>query len=220
MAEQLTFDWPTGVALGAEDFFVAPPNAVAYAMATAPVSWPEGKLLLVGPTGCGKSHLARVFAQQADAQVITLDDLTEADPKQPTVVEDLDTIGTAHQEPLFHLHNNLRANAQPLLMTAKTPPAQWRLTLPDLASRLQATSIAEIAQPDEALLQALMMKLFADRQLMPNPNVFQYLLPRIDRTFAAAARMVAALDAEALATKAPITRTLARRVLDKLPQNG
>ena len=217
MAEQLIFDWPTGVALGEEDFFTSPANANAYAMIMAPQSWPEGKLVLVGEAGAGKSHLARVFAQAHEALTVQAFDLPEdLQAHTAVVVEDADRLPRGREETLFHLHNNLRAARLPLLLTARTPPSRWALTLPDLASRMQAASIATIDTPDDALLQALLMKLFADRQLAPAPTVFAYLLPRMERSFAAAQDVVARLDAAALATQSPVTRNLARDVLDNL----
>ena len=217
MAEQLIFDWPTGVALGDEDFFVAGPNAQAYAMIANPDGWPEGKLVLVGPEGAGKSHLARVFAAARGARVLTAQDLASGtDPNMdcPAVIEDADRLTAGAEEALFHLHNNLRAARLPLLLTARTPPARWTVGLADLASRLQATAIARIADPDDALLEAVLMKHFADRQLPVKPTLIAYLLPRIERSFAAAADIVASLDAEALRQGKPVGRGLAARLLD------
>ena len=216
MARQLTFHWPTGVALGAEDFFVAEANRAAYAMVDDPARWPLGKLVLTGPEGSGKSHLARVFAARHQATVLQAEALPDAiHPQAATVVEDVDRLPPQGEETMFHLHNHLAAHRLPLLMTARTLPARWSIALPDLASRMQATTPARIEAPDDALLQALLMKLFADRQLTLAPEVAAYLMPRIDRSFAAAQRIVADLDAAALAEKRAITVPLAAQVLDK-----
>ncbi|MFZ3581012.1 HdaA/DnaA family protein [Loktanella sp. DJP18] len=216
MARQLTFDWPTGVALGPEDFFVADANRKAFAMLSDPVRWPLGKLVLTGPEGSGKSHLARVFAASHDAAILSADALpSDLHPRTATVIEDLDRLPLAAQETMFHLHNHLAAHRLPLLMTARTLPARWDIALPDLASRMQATTPASIDAPDDALLQALLMKLFADRQLTLTPEVAAYLLPRIERSFAAAHRIVADLDTAALSEKRAITVRLAAQVLDK-----
>lgn len=215
MAQQLIFDWPTGVALGIGDFFVTAANRDAYAMIAAPEGWPQGKLVLTGPEGAGKSHLARVFATRHDAQVLQAQDLPpDLHPTGPVVVEDLDTLPQAAEETLFHLHNHQLAHRLPLLMTARSLPVRWPLRLPDLASRMQATTPARIAAPDDALLQAVVMKLFADRQIMPPPAVVNYLVARMERSFASAQRVVAALDAAALQHKRPITVKLASQVMD------
>lgn len=216
MGEQLIFDWPTGVALGPEDFFVSAANAQAFAMVEAPDSWPERKLCLVGPAGAGKSHLARVFAATTEAQIIPAAEIkTGPPPASAVVVEDMENLSQSAFEPMFHLHNNLRSAGLPLLLTARTPPSRWPITLPDLASRMQATTLAQIDDPDDALLRAVMMKLFADRQIAPPANLLDYLAPRIERSFDAAARIVALLDAEAMRSKKPISRAMARTVLDK-----
>ena len=216
MARQLTFDWPTGVALGAEDFFVADANRTAYDMLAEPARWPLGKLVLTGPEGSGKSHLARVFAASRDAVVLHADALpADRHPQTATVVEDMDRLPRASEEAMFHLHNHLAAHRLPLLMTARSLPGRWPIALPDLASRMQATTPAAIDAPDDALLQALLMKLFADRQLTLAPDVAAYLMPRIERSFAGAQRIVADLDAAALAEKRAITVRLAAQVLDK-----
>lgn len=217
MAEQLTFDWPTGVALGPEDFFVSSANTQAYAMVTNPASWPDAKLVVTGPRGCGKSHLCKVFQQRTDAIIIDAIDLADTLPPPPgqsVIVEDLGTLPRVAEEAMFHLHNHLRNTGGYLLMSATSAPARWPIALPDLASRVQAATVVEITDPDDALLQALIMKLFADRQIMPPPAVVAYLAPRIERSFAAAADIVAQLDAAALAQGRGVTRHLARQLLD------
>ncbi|WP_238113090.1 DnaA ATPase domain-containing protein [Yoonia sp. I 8.24] len=217
MAEQLTFNWPTGVALGPNDFFVSAANAQAFAMLTAPQSWPDRKMVIVGPKGSGKSHLARIFQIQSAAQ--TVNAATMPVDFQPSadcvIVEDMEALPDASQEAMFHLHNHLRNTGGTLLMTAQDAPTRWQIPLPDLASRMQATTITQIDNPDDALLSALIMKLFADRQIMPGPPLVQYLTTRIERSFAAAADIVARLDAAALAEGRKINKALAADLLDK-----
>lgn len=217
MAKQLSFDWPTGVALGPNDFFVSEANAQAYAMIGTPDIWPDRKLVIVGPSGCGKSHLAGIFAAQRDGVVISAAAL-HADYQsdaQTIIVEDMEDLPRDAEEALFHLHNHLRNTGGTLLMTAQTAPTRWPIALPDLASRMQATTVVQIANPDDALLSALIMKLFADRQIMPKPDLVKYLADRIERSFAAAADIVGRLDAAALAKGRKINTSLARDLLDK-----
>ncbi len=216
MARQLIFEWPTGVALGAEDFFVTDANRAAYTMIAAPEIWPQGKLVLTGPEGSGKSHLARVFAARHGADIISAENLPEGlHPTGAIVVEDVDRLPHAHEESMFHLHNHQLAHRLPLLITARTLPVRWNIRLPDLASRMQATTPASITGPDDALLQAVLMKLFADRQIMPPPSVVTYLATRIERSFASAQRIVGDVDTAALTDKRAITVKLVAAVLDK-----
>lgn len=222
MTQQLAFEWPNGVALGPADFFVSPANAQAYAMALAPDTWPDRKLILTGAAGSGKSHLCRVMQGELDAVLLHASALPDTlpDAGRHVIVEDMEQLPAEAQELMFHLHNHLRNTGGALLMTAKEPAFSWPIALPDLASRMQATTIAPIGDPDDALLAALIMKLMADRQIMPPPALVNYLVPRIERSFAAAARIVEALDTESLASGRAINLKLAASLLDKAGNSG
>ncbi|MDH3263910.1 MAG: DnaA/Hda family protein [Paracoccaceae bacterium] len=220
MPEQLALPLPRREARGREAFFVSPANALAVRQIEAWRAWPEGKLVLTGPEGAGKTHLAHVWAALAGARIVDALALAPAEipslAEAPVAVEDADrTAGHARAETaLFHLHNLALANGQPLLLTARKPPAQWHLALPDLQSRMAATATATLEPPDDALLTAVLVKLFADRQIAPPPRLIDFCLKRMDRSFAAAQRLVAALDARALATGRPIGQSLAAELLD------
>lgn len=220
MAVQLGLDLPVRTAHGRDDFLVAPSNAMAVAMIENWRNWSGAKLVLSGPAGAGKTHLTHVWAQAADARIIAAHALREEDvPNLATTcvaVEDIHNIADnpAAQTALFHLHNMVLAEGHSLLLTGTGAVAHWGLSLPDLASRLQGALEASIDAPDDALLSAVLVKLLADRQLMPPPDVIPYLLKRMDRSFGAARDVVAALDRASLAAKRPITRALAATVLD------
>lgn len=221
MTGQLTFDLPVRPALGREDFFVSPANAHAVAALDAPAGWPQGKLLLIGPAGAGKSHLAAVWAATSGATIIAARDLSENDAPRlaatgAVVVEDAEKVaGLPELETaLFHLHNVIAVAGGYLLLTAASPVKSWGLRLPDLASRMQATAIARLEAPDDTLLGAVLVKLFADRQVVVPPALIPYLVARIHRSFATARSVVAMLDARALALGRPISLALAAELLD------
>ena len=224
MHRQLSFDLPVRAALGREDFFVAPGNAMAVALIENWQTWPGRKLLLEGPKGAGKTHLAHVWAEASGARIVAARDLAGADiptlARQPVVIEDVPQIAgdMAAENALFHLHNLIIAEGHSLLLTADRPAARWGLHLPDLASRMQGTQATRLEAPDDRLLAALLAKLFADRQLIPTPDTIPYLVTHMDRSFDGARLLVAALDAAALAEGRPINRKLAAEVLEQFIQ--
>ncbi len=221
MPRQLSFDLPAITALGREDYFVSPANATAVALIEGWRNWPGRKLMLCGPAGAGKTHLTHVWAALSGARIVAARDLAGADipdlASGNLAIEDADQIGgTEGEEALFHLHNLILAQGHSLLMSAQRAPSFWPLTLPDLASRMQGTPTCMLRDPDDGLLAAVMMKLLADRQIMPAPGTIEYLTKRMPRSFQAAHRVVAALDRAALETGRPVGRALAAQVLDKL----
>ncbi|MFN4202797.1 MAG: chromosomal replication initiator DnaA [Tabrizicola sp.] len=214
---QLAFDLPAAEAMTRDAFFVAPSNALALRTVEHWQDWPGRKLLILGPEGSGKTHLAHIWAAQAGAEILAAETLADTDlaslSGRPVVIEDANRIGAA-EALLFHLHN-LATSGAALLLTARTPPRDWGLALPDLLSRMQATQIARLEAPDDALLSAVLVKLFADRQVQVPANLIPYLVSRIPRSIGAARAVVAALDARALAEGRPITRALASGFLDR-----
>ncbi|GGE34509.1 hypothetical protein GCM10011360_22980 [Primorskyibacter flagellatus] len=225
MSAPLPLDHPRKEGLSRDDFVVAPGNAVALAMIEGWRAWPDGKLVLTGPSGSGKTHLAHVWAGMTGGRIVSARDLSGADipalAAAPLAVEDVDRIAARETEDaLFHLHNLMRAERLPLLLTGARVVAAWPLTLPDLRSRLQGAQSAVLESPDDTLLVALLVKLFAERQLQVAPQVIDYLVKRMDRSFSAARKVVADLDAASLAERRAITVRLAAEVLDKFPAPG
>mgnify|MGYP003662885808 CR=1 FL=1 len=220
MAQQLGLNLPSRTALGRDAFFVAPSNAMAMAMIDHWQGWAGGKLALTGPQGSGKTHLTHVWADMADAQIIAATDLARADipslAHANIAVEDVPQIAddANSQTALFHLHNLVLAEGHALLLTGTGAVTHWGLTLPDLVSRMQGATSVAMEAPDDALLSLLLVKLLADRQLTPKPDLIPYLLTRMDRSFAAAIALVDRLDAASLALQRPLTRVLAAQVLD------
>ncbi|WP_187429232.1 DnaA regulatory inactivator Hda [Roseobacter fucihabitans] len=218
MPEQLGFDLPRVAALRRADFLVAPSNAVALAMIEDPAT---DKLVLSGPDGSGKTHLAHIWAAQRDAKILPATALREdAVPnlaQGSVALEDVPLIAgdPEAQTALFHLYNLVLAEGHALLLTGRSVARDWGLTLPDLASRITAAPAVSVQVPDDALLAAVLAKLFADRQLTPKTDLIPYLIRRMDRSFAAAGAIVERLDAASLAQKRPLSRSFAATLLDK-----
>lgn len=221
MNRQLGLDLPSRPALERDAFLVAPSNAMAMAMIDLWPDWPGGKLALTGPRGAGKTHLTHVWAEVSGARILSAAALeagaVPALAGGPVAVEDVPEIAgdMQAQTALFHLHNMVLAEGHSLLLTGTGPVKHWGITLPDLASRMQGATSAALDAPDDALLSAVLVKLLADRQLSPPPDLIPFLVKRIDRSFAAAIAVVQALDAASLAAQRPVTRHLAAQVLDK-----
>jgi chromosomal replication initiation ATPase DnaA len=222
--EQLVLDLPSRPALGRAAFFVASANRLALALVDSWPGWPGGRLAVTGPAGSGKTHLAHVWAARAGAEILSLRDLAGLDfatlpGAAALVVEDVDRLAALRrrrapaEEALFHLCNHLAAGGGSMMVSGRRPPARWTIRLPDLASRLAGTTVAKLDAPDDALLAALFVKHFADRQVAVAPGLVDYLVSRVERSSAAAEAVVAALDRAGLAARRPLTARLAAEVL-------
>lgn len=216
-ARQLALDLGHRPALGAEDFLVAPCNEAAVAWIDRWPAWPAPALVVHGPSGCGKSHLASVWQARSAAHAMAADaaraESLEVSASPAILVEDADA--GLDEEAFLHLYNVVAARRGSLMLTARTPPARWAIGLPDLRSRLVAAPAIAILPPDDALLAAVLRKLFRDRQLPVADEVITYLVTRMERSFDAARRLVAALDAAALSESRAVTVPLVRSVLER-----
>jgi DnaA regulatory inactivator Hda len=227
MSSQLLLDFEHRPALQAEDFLVAPCNREAVAWIDRWPDWPSPALFLHGPAGCGKSHLAQVFVARTKAVVISSAELLQKDPpallagRDACLLDDLDLAFAEKDKAglevaLLHLYNTVREAGARMMLTGRTPPSRWPLQLADLSSRLKTVSIAEIGPPDDALLAAVLVKQFADRQLKVDADVVAYVQLRSERSFAAIGLLVDAADKMALAEKRKITVPLVRQVLQEM----
>jgi chromosomal replication initiation ATPase DnaA len=210
---QLALALDHGESHAREDFLSGPSNAAALSLIERWPDWPSRTVLLRGPEGSGKSHLAAIWAREAGARMLSPRALAGADvpvalATGALVLENL-AEGRFDAAALFHLLNLAREERAYVLITARAAPANWRIELPDLASRLRALPVVALEAPDDALLRAVIVKLFADRQLVVDESLVTYLIARIERSFAAARTAVGALDSAALRLKRPVTRALA-----------
>jgi chromosomal replication initiation ATPase DnaA len=218
---QLTLDLVYRPDLAAEEFLLSDCNRTAWAAIESWERWPDRRLALIGPEGSGKTHLAAIWGQRASATRLHAAELTEARLRRlmeapAVIVENVDRVaglpGPVRQgieTQLFHLMNFTAAEGLPLLLTGRTAAGRWRIEQPDLASRVAAMPQVTIMPPDDAILSRLLHKLFRDRRQEVGDDLVEFLVKRMERSFAAARELVAALDHKALAERRRITRPLA-----------
>lgn len=214
--QQLTLDFPCRPALGLEDFFVSSSNRAAIELIDQWPNWPASAVYLQGPKGSGKSHLAHVWQTSSRAKIFTAasysrDDCETFDTAS-IVIEDLDQ-GIGDEQALFHLINLGRERNFTILFTGSVAPGQIEISLPDLRSRVRSMALCNIEQPDDMLLKTMMIKQFHDRQLDVSPQLIEYLMPRMERSFEGVQKLVETLDQAALAAGRRLTRQFAGEVL-------
>lgn len=214
--EQLPLTFSYDTATGRDDLLVSARLNAAVSMIDQWPHWPSPVVILAGPVGSGKSHLAAIWRDRSGARDIHPEGgsgSAELAAAGPVLFEDADRRGFDDTE-LFHVINSARENGHTLLMTARLWPMSWPVTLPDLRSRLKAATVVEIGEPDEELLAQVIVKLFADRQLYIDDKLVGYIVQRMERSLAAAQTIVERLDRLALARGTRITRHLAAEVLN------
>lgn len=224
MFRQLTLDLTTPPAHSRADFLPAEANLDALAVLDAPQDWPQGRMLLIGPEGSGKSHMAAFWAAENGARRVSASSLRPdmadqlVDEGGALVVEDADHAGFAAgaEQTIFHLWNLCGPRDCLLLLTAERPPRDWGLVLPDLRSRMDAMPQVHLGPPDEKLLAAVLVKLFSDRQLAVSAGLIDWLVLHMDRDLGLARRLVAAMDRAAMSEKGPVTRKIAAGLLETL----
>jgi chromosomal replication initiation ATPase DnaA len=200
-----------------EDFIVSSSNAEAVRALDARPTWHAGCLALIGPEGSGKSHLARAWAAAEGAEVLTAQtELSDHDLSRllgrPILFEDADQARA--DDLLFHLINMAGVEGGGLLLTARAPPSIWPADLPDLRSRLNALPVAELTAPDDQLLEGLLRKFFGERSIRPGDDLIAYLVRRIERSAPQARDIVRQLDEAHGVDHKPVTRALARQILE------
>jgi chromosomal replication initiation ATPase DnaA len=219
---QIPFDLGHRNALGRDDFLISPSNQDAVAWIDLWPDWPAPALVLYGPPACGKTHLAAVWGEKSGAACIDLKNLNDvsvrdmAQSSKHILIEDADAlIGNVEAEKgLFHLYNLFKEEGRTMLVTLKEPPVRRSFALPDLASRLRAAPCVAIREPDEALLTAVLVKLFNDRQVRVDDSIIQYILARMERSFHAARDIVDMADKAALKEKRAINPALIKNLFE------
>ncbi len=217
---QLALALPHAESLSRENFLEGPCNAQAVALIDAWPDWPNRIMMLAGPEGSGKSHLAAIWAEAAGARsisahLLTAENVPAALATGALVIDDLDP-ATFDAPALFHLLNLAREDGAYVLITCRLQQTLFDTALRDLQSRLRAIPAVTLDLPDDALFRALIVKFCADRQMNVDEALVSYLVTRIERTVTAARRAVALLDTEALRLRRPVTRALAAELLPTL----
>lgn len=225
--EQLLLDWPVRETFSESEFLPSDSNRVAVRWID---NWPRWKrggedfhcLIIYGPDGCGKTHLAHVWQQISEAEIVKLSDLLHLKFNERDqfvyIIEDVDKeiLDDETSEALFHLYNWLKEQGGYLLLTARERPKKWRLTLADLTSRLLASEAVKIKAPDDQLLEALILKQFSDRQITLSRKVVSYIIKHSDRSFSFVRNLVRQVDNLSMSEKKRITVPMVKRVLNIL----
>ncbi len=223
MTPQMALDLPAREDFSEAAFMLGPSNAAARDVLARPGDWPRNVMALVGPEGAGKSHLASIWAVRNQARILGAAALAGQmgmlESGASLIVEDVDR--GVDEDALFHLFNRAAEGKIPaLLLTARSRPAHWPARLPDLVSRLRALVHVDLNEADDALLTRMMEKQLADRGAPVRPGVIDYLLPRMERSVAAVRLLAERMDKLALVKKTPITRAIAREILDSWSETG
>lgn len=231
VSKQIPLIFETKTCYKRDDFMVNKCNLEAI---NAIDSWPEWPLfayVLYGPKGCGKSHLAHVFAEHVacfyqkpifvkiiNAVDITLHKANILHKENPClVVENL--CPKANNEALFHLFNLYQNEGGYILFTAENAPARMNFKLPDLQSRLNIIPSIAIGEPDDEMLSALIVKLFNDRQLIISQDILNYIIRNMQRSFSFAVKLVEEIDIISLAKKRTISVSIVKEAIETLLSN-
>lgn len=213
---QIAIPFPNTPSFKDEDYLVSSCNSDVFSAISQWPNWAYPVYRIEGPKGSGKTHLAKIWQRQTEATLIEAHEIAarlEGYAQNPThiIVENIDQ--NTGEDDLFHLYNLVRAENKNMLMTSTCSLAEWRLSLPDLISRMSTVPVFSILEPDDQLMRMVLMKLSSDRQIQLNLNVIEYLLPRIERSFEAIQRYVLALDEQSLREKRKITIPLAKKII-------
>lgn len=218
--DQLLLDLGGAPSLTRDDLIVSSSNLDAASLIDRWPAWSGPFAVLVGPKGCGKTHLAEIWSDRALAHKVNLEsmgssDLDAAQSGRAITIDGL-TLENLDETQLFHLMNSVRNAQSYMLLTSETPMEFWPIKTADLMSRIKSATTISILPPDDALLAGVIAKLFSDRQIDVQVSVIQYIAQRIERSLEVANHLVDRLDKMALVNKASVTKPLVKQLLDNI----
>ena len=221
------FDIAAAPSMQADNFFISDANRTAFQLIENAGDWPNRKLAVVGEASSGKTHLAKIWTVRMRAELVKANELDSVDIRElgelPGVaVDDSELVSGSRtlEEALLRLHNVFAESGGYLLMTARAMPSRWEIAMPELRSRLAASHVAVLGKPDDEHLEALLLKLFSDRQIFVSRSTVAYILARTERSCQAVQTLVATLDNLSLARGRPVTRAVASELLAEAKQSG
>ena len=229
--EQMIFDLSQPGNSGLENFFISGSNELVVEVIKNWKIWPEKRLILLGESGSGKSHLVDFWARESNGRTVSIfdiydDNMIDFSQNKALIIEDIDELKAYKtvkkeiiEEKLFHLINATAHASCYLMITSSSPVLSWKIKLPDLLSRLMSMTIAELLPPDDQLLMAILLKQFDDRQIIVTPEFIVFVSKRINRTYESISNFVDAIDQLTLKHKRDITIPIAREILDSLHKN-
>jgi len=213
--QQLPLVFAHDAAVSRDDLLISDPLSAAVSIVDSWPQWPSPLVILMGPVGSGKTHLASIWQQKSNAVSILAEagsNAVSAAASGPVLFEDVDRCGF-DETTFFHVINSVREHGYTMLMTTRQWPMSWPVTLPDLRSRLKAATMVEIGEPDDELLAQVLVKLFSDRQLTVDDKIISYIVARMERSLDSAQNIVEQMDHLALGRGVRISRSLASEVL-------
>ena len=232
ISEQLIFNLNRKGNTGLENFYISKSNDLAVSTVKNWRNWPTRKLILMGPTGSGKSHLANFWVEQVGAQMISISDMctldvVELSENKALLIDNIDEVENSNledkiliEEKLFHLINSMAHTSCYLMITSSTIVSTWGFKLPDLMSRLKTMAVVELLPPDDELLVAVLLKQFDDKQIKVSPEFVLFVSKRINRSFSSIREFVTLIDELTLKQKRDVTIPIASRILDSLDKSN
>ncbi len=224
MPDQILFSLGKKTSYNVDDFFVSPENELALKQIMLFPNWGADRLagicMIIGPAFSGKTHLAHIFASLAGAKFIDekfLRERSKIDKFQALVIDDFDQ-KLDYEEEIFHIFNDCLDQKKFLLILSSR--SEFSFKTKDLASRIQAINSIRIGDPSLELIEAILYKNFADRQISISPEVIKFILSRMERSYLVAHEIIERIDQKSLKLRSKINMALAKEVLQSLEESS